>query len=320
MTSNQNNEESFAQAKIFIENHSKFVLLSHARTDGDDLGSILALTETLKSYGKTGIPVAVGGVPPSLKFLHGQNNVLDHFPEGEFDAIILSGCGDINRTGIPDLEKKGLPILNIDHHPDNKKYGAVNVVDATKSSVAELVYDFIKFLGTPITQEIAKSLLTGIFTDTGSFMHSNTTESTLKAAGEMVGIGARTDKIYSFTYNKDISSLKAWALAMENTKIDEENKLVFSILTEEDIQKIRELPDDAFTGFINFLQSVPECRVSMFMYQDGEYIKGSLRSEEDKNFNVSKLAKFFGGGGHKLASGFRVKGKVIKTENGWRIE
>jgi phosphoesterase RecJ-like protein len=171
-----------------------------------------------------------------------------------------------------------------------------------------------------MTQKIAKSLLTGMFTDTGSFMHSNTSESTLKAAGEMVSVGARTDKIHSFTYNKDISSLRAWALAMENTKIDEENKLVFSILTEEDINKIGELPDDAFTGFINFLQSVPECRVSMFMYQDGEYIKGSLRSEEDKNFNVSKLAKFFGGGGHKLASGFRVKGKVIKIDNGWRIE
>ncbi len=314
-----NNDQAFAEAKAFLDNHQRFILASHASTDGDDLGTILALTHVLKQQGKIAIPVAVGGVPPSLKFLPGQHDVVDGYPTGEFDAIILSGCGNIDRPRMPEVAASGLPILNIDHHPDNTHYGTVNVVDATKSSVAELTYDFLKFAGYEITPDISKVLLTGIFTDTGSFMHTNTTSDALQAAGEMVRAGARTDKIYSNTYTKDLLAMKAWAVAMENTRLDEENQIIVSVLSAEDMAGIGELSDEAFQGFVNFLQSVPNVRVALFMRQDGEYIKGSLRSEADRNFNVSKLAKFFGGGGHVLASGFRVKGTVVKTENGWKI-
>jgi len=318
---NNRNEEAFAAAKAFLDSHQRFLLVSHAHTDGDDLGSILAIAEILKSMGKVAVTAAIGGVPVSLKFLPGQQAARDHFPADEnFDAIILSGCSNPERTEMEEVVGSNLPMLNIDHHPDNKLYGTVNLVDRTKSSVAELVYDFIKFLGCPITPEISKDLLTGIFTDTGSFIHANTTAETLKAAGELVRAGARTDSIHAFTDSKNLPAMKAWAVAMENTKVDEKNKIVMSVLSEEDIKKIGPLPEDAFSGFINFLQTVPETKLAIFIYQDGEYLKGSIRSDEGKGFNVSKLAKLFGGGGHVLASGFRVKGKVFKTESGWRIE
>ena len=318
---NNGNEGAFAAAKAFLDTHQKFLLISHAHTDGDDLGSILAITEVLKSMGKLAVPAAVGGVPASLKFLPGQQAVRNHFPTDEnFEAIILSGCSNPERAEMDEVASSSLPMLNIDHHPDNKLYGSVNVVDRTKSSVAELVYDFIKFLGCQITPEISKDLLTGIFTDTGSFIHANTTAETLKVAGELVRAGARTDSIHASTDSKNLPAMKAWAVAMENTKVDEKNKIVMSVLSEEDIKKIGPLPEDVFGGFINFLQTVPETKLAIFIYQDGEYLKGSIRSDEGKNFNVSKLAKLFGGGGHVLASGFRVKGKVFKTESGWRIE
>jgi phosphoesterase RecJ-like protein len=318
---NNSNREAFAAAKAFLDSHKRFFLASHARTDGDDLGSVLAIVEILKSMGKYAVPAAAGGVPPSLKFLPGQHAVAEKFPTKEsFDAIILSGCSSPERTAMDEVIKSTLPILNIDHHPDNSLYGAVNVVDSTKSSVAELVYDFIKFLGQPITPEISKDLLTGIFTDTGSFIHANTSAETLKVAGELVEGGARTDSIHASTYTKDLSAMKAWAIAMENTKVDEKNKIVLSVLSDDDIQKIGMVNDDTFGGFVNFLQAVPNTRLAIFIYQDGEYVKGSIRSDTDRGFNVSKLAKFFGGGGHVLASGFRVKGKVTKTEKGWQIE
>jgi phosphoesterase RecJ-like protein len=107
---------------------------------------------------------------------------------------------------------------------------------------------------------------------------------------------------------------------MENTKVDEKNKIVLSVLSDEDIKKIGDVNDDTFGGFVNFLQTVPNTKLAIFIYQDGDYVKGSIRSDTDRGFNVSKLAKFFGGGGHVLASGFRVKGKVTKTEKGWKIE
>jgi phosphoesterase RecJ-like protein len=99
-----------------------------------------------------------------------------------------------------------------------------------------------------------------------------------------------------------------------------EYQIILSVLSEEDMERIGEVTDETFLGFVNFLQSVPNIRMALFMRQDGEYIKGSLRSEADKNFNVSKLAHFFGGGGHVLASGFRVKGTIVKTNNGWNIQ
>jgi phosphoesterase RecJ-like protein len=317
---NSGNQEAFAAAKAFLDSHQRFFLASHALTDGDDLGSVLAIVEVLKSMGKYAVPAAVGGVPPSLKFLPGQHAVIDNFHDDNFDAIILSGCSSPERTGMDEVTKSTVPILNIDHHPDNSLYGTVNVVDPTKSSVAELVYDFIKFLGQPVTPEISKDLLTGIFTDTGSFIHANTSAETLKVAGELVEGGARTDSIHASTYTKDLPAMKAWAIAMENTKVDEKNKIVLSVLSAEDIQKIGAVNDDTFGGFVNFLQTVPNTKLAIFIYQDGEYVKGSIRSDTDRGFNVSRLAKFFGGGGHVLASGFRVKGKVVKTVSGWKIE
>lgn len=315
------NNTAFAAAADFLERHSRFAIVSHARTDGDDLGSILALCSVIGGRGKHAVPIALGGVPPTLKFLPGQQDVVEVFDESDFDAIILSGCSQPARTGIPAIEKSTLPMLNIDHHPDNKMYGEVNLVDHTKSSVAELVFDFIRSMDEVVTPDISKALLTGIFTDTGSFMHSNTTSDALGAAAELMSTGARTDQIHSFTYKgKDLGAMKAWALAMENARIDLDNRIVISALSAEEMESIGTIPDDTFEGFTNFLSSVPEVRFAVFMRQDGEYIKGSIRSEEQGGFNVSKLAKLFGGGGHTQASGFTVKGKIVRTGDGWRIE
>jgi phosphoesterase RecJ-like protein len=207
-----NNDHAFAEAKAFLDTHERFVVISHASTDGDDLGTVLAFTSILKHQGKIAIPAAIGGVPPSLKFLTGQQDVVDGFPLGEFDALILSGCGNVDRPRMPEIAAGSLPILNIDHHPDNTRYGTVNIVDPSKSSVAELTFDFFKYAGYEITPDISKALLTGIFTDTGSFMHANTTSGALLAAGKMVQAGARTDKIYSHTQNKDLTTMKAWSI------------------------------------------------------------------------------------------------------------
>ncbi len=323
MSETNNNLQNFEAAYDFIKNHSTFIMATHAHTDGDDLGSMLAMHQVLKSMGKHSVPVANGGVPAGLKFLPQQNEVLENVQEDNFDAIILFGCSNVGRTELEKIMAGGLPILNIDHHPDNKLFGGVNLVDKNKSSVAELIYDFIKFIGAELTTDISKCLLTGMFTDTGSFMHSNTQASTLNAAAELLKNGVRIDKIYSSTYkgNKDENVLKAWAKAIENTRIDNENQIVLSVVTEDDLKDIGDLPEDCFGGFIDNLNSIPNTKFSIFIRQEGEFIKGSIRSEERKNIDVSALAKLFGGGGHKLASGFKMKGKIHRDLQGaWRVE
>lgn len=315
----------FEDAKRFISNGKSFLLITHPKTDGDDLGSALAMAEILEKSGKNFTLVAKGGVPASLQFLPKQNLVLGdiNFPvtNEKFDGVITFGCNNKARAGFKQIEETSLPFLNIDHHIDNTRFGDVNLVEPEKSSVAELMFEFIKFLGADITPDTAKCLLTGMFTDTGSFMHSNTQSTTLAAASELMKYGARVDRIFNSTYaNKDVNTLKAWGKALENARIDKNNGIAISAITAEEMAELGDLPDDAFGGIAETLNTIPGTKFSIFMRQEGDMIKGSLRSEERKNVDVSAIAKHLGGGGHKLASGFNFPGKIVRTENGWRIE
>lgn len=313
---------NFAKAKQLIEKSQRVLLTTHERTDGDDFGSISALAIYLEGLGKHIVRAVTGGVPENLAFLPQSRKTLAEFPEMEnFDLLIISGCSNLARAGQNSLGEFSGPILNIDHHPDNALYGAVNLVEAAKSSVAELVYDFFRFCGWPVNADVATCLLTGIFTDTGSFMHSNTQASTLKAAGYLMACGARVDKIASHTYQgKNFITLKAWAKALENLYYDAKHKLLYSVIQAGDLAELAQLPAGAFEGFVETLNKVPEAKFAMFLRQDGPAIKGSLRSDPFKGVDVSQIAKLLGGGGHKWASGFTVIGKLGKTARGqWQI-
>lgn len=317
---------NFETAKQFITSKNCFLMASHSRTDGDDGGSMIAMSIALESMGKKTTLVADGGVPAGLQFLPRQNTILSELPNKatseNYDGVILFGCGRKTRVGFEEIINSNLPVLNIDHHPDNQMYGTVNLVDPQKSSVAELVYDFFKYMQTDFNSDIAKCLLTGMFTDTGSFMHSNTQPSTLIAAGELMKYGARIDKIYESTYqSKDLVSLKAWAKAIENTRLLNDNKVAISVMTQEDLDNLGEVSSSAFEGFVETLNKIPGIKFALFLRQDGDQVKGSLRSEENKNVDVSFLAHLFGGGGHKLASGFEIPGKITKQKDGsWKID
>jgi phosphoesterase RecJ-like protein len=326
-------KQAFEQAKNLIDRSANILLTMHERMDGDDGGALLAMGQQLEQMGKRVYYAIKKGVPPNLSFLPNANKIADDIDHqnfsaeggsasgGDFDLLITFGCSEIERTGSLKIENLKLKIINIDHHPDNTGFGHVNVVDPKKSSVAELVYDFFLFNHWPITKDIATCLLTGIITDTGGFMHSNTQSSTLKAAAELTRKGAQTHKIIKQTYkNKSPLTLKAWGKAMENSYYDEKNKIIYSVMTDKDLAEFTSLPQAAFEGFVETLNTMPEAKFAMFLRQDGGIIKGSLRSDTFKNIDVSKIAHIFGGGGHKLASGFSVSGKLMKDELGkWKV-
>lgn len=314
-------QEHFIKAKHLIDNSQSILLTMHERMDGDDGGSVLAMAHLLETIGKKVTSTIKFGVPPSLEFLPGSHKILEDITHKEFDLLITFGCGEKDRCGIENILQLKVPTLNIDHHPDNKLFGDVNIVDAQKSSVAELVYDFFVFNSWKITKDIATCLLTGIITDTGSFMHNNTTASALKTAAELMKKGARSSKIVKHTYkNKTPNTFFAWSKAIENSFYDPKNKIIFSIITEGDLKEIGELPKAAFDGLAETLNTVPEAKMAMFLRQDGEVIKGSLRSEEHKGINVAKIARLLGGGGHTLAAGFSLAGTLTKDETGtWKV-
>ena len=314
-------ETEFAKAKSLFETAQNILLTMHEGMDGDDGGSILALLHFLESQHKRVVAVVKNGVPEALSFLPGSQKILENLPETQFDLLVTFGCASTARTGLEKILSLDAPTINFDHHPDNAFFGAVNLVDKAKSSVAELVYDFFKFCTWPISQEVATCLLTGIITDTGRFMHANTQSSTLHAASDLMSKGARTTKINKHTFkNKKPAVLKAWAKAMENSRYDSKNKIITSAITEEDLFALGSLPKSAFEGFVETLNTIPEAKLALFIRQEGSVIKGSLRSDTHKNVDVSKVAKLFGGGGHKLAAGFSLPGKISKdTEGKWQI-
>lgn len=311
----------FEQAKQLLEQSDSILLTTHERTDGDDLGSVLALAHHLKNSGKRVAIVISGGLPDSLQYLPMSEIVTEELPAKQFDTLVVSGCSDKSRIRHEAILELNIPTLNLDHHPDNKMFGTVNVVDANKSAVAELTYDFFNFCGWKITHEIALCLLTGIVTDTGIFMHSNTKASTLAAAADLVGRGARISTVTKHTYEgKDINSLKAWAHVLENAHYDSSKQMIYSIVTTEELEKMGNPPLSAFEGIVETLNKVPEAKFAMFLKQDNERIKGSLRSEEHKGVDVQAIAESMGGGGHKLAAGFSMLGTLARNSQGkWEV-
>ncbi len=314
-------ENSFQLARELIEKHERIIVCSHEYTDGDDLGAILTIGKVLDDLGKTTLRLARGGVPDSLLFLPGQDKVAGELPADyeSYDLLITVGCGNLARGGFAELEEWQKPILNIDHHHDTQMFGTVNVWDETCAANCELIYLLLKAWGVEIDKTMAQHLLTGIFTDTGGFRHANVRALTLEIAAELLRRGAKLDLISRFTTSqKELPVLRAWALALENAKFDKAKQLVYTVVPEEELKKIGATEED-LEGVVELLNTIPGAKFSMVLKQRGDEVKGSLRSETYKGVDVSRIARAFGGGGHKLAAGFKFKGKIEKTAEGWKI-
>lgn len=316
---------SFNKLKNIIEVNNNFLLIGHESPDGDCLGSLLAFSEFLKSRDKEVDIACKDKTPIVFKFLPGVENIKNDFLMGSYEAIFLLDNGDFKRTGFSDrlkeLNKKKVPIINIDHHQKNDlwKFANINYVNDEASSTSELVYDIILGLGGEITPAIATSLLCGIYTDTGGFQHVNTKERVLEITADLLGKGARlkdiTKNLSSF---RTTSMLRLWGIALSRLKFDAKTGIATSLVTEKDIKKTNATEDDV-SGLVNLINSIPESKVALLLYDYGDgRIKGSLRTEKD-NVDVSKIAKEYGGGGHKRAAGFKVEGKVVEETDGWRI-
>ncbi|EKE15588.1 MAG: hypothetical protein ACD_11C00127G0001, partial [uncultured bacterium] len=204
--------------------------------------------------------------------------------------------------------------------PDITIKADVRIINPKKSSVCEIIYDFFIFSKIDINRKMATYLMLGILSDTGNFQHSNTTTKVMEIASELMKKGASFSKIIESTFsNKKMSTLKLWSIAFEKAKINPKNGMIITVLTEQDIEQCDASTED-IGQVASILNTVPGTRFSLILSErEGGTIKGSLRSEEYKGVDVSEIAHKFGGGGHKLASGFTVKGKIVETETGWKI-
>lgn len=309
-----------------INQSSRVLLISHEYPDGDALGSMLALKLALEKKEKLITCFCASNVPDVFNFLPQSRCVRQDFLLGDFDLIIILDCGDSRRTGFSDRLKEfsrhKRKIINIDHHPKNDlhKIARINIIDYDASSTSEIVYELIRQLKIPIDKDIALGLLCGIYTDTASFKHSNTTPKTLKIASELLRKGARLKKITENVINShSVASLRLWGIALSRLSVNKQYCIASSALTMDDIKLCNATKEDV-AGIVNMINTLPDINISLFLYQlDTDTIKGSLRTEKS-SVNVSKLAQLFGGGGLKKASGFTIKGKILVEGNRFRVK
>lgn len=310
----ENRAESLQLVWRALHAGEKFFVAGHLNPDGDSLGCTLALTSLLERMGKQVYAYCAPAVGADLQFLPGFSNLhVGQLPtQPDFDTVILLECSDRKRGG--DLEAvltAAKTLVNIDHHLVSNAYGHVNHIDSGASSTAEIIFQLFEesggdFLPTP---DEATCLYTGVVTDTGRFVHSNTTAEALRVASALVALGADVNKINQIIYfTKPYIELKVLGRALEKMHLRFDNKYSEIILTRHDFESLGATPAQT-QGIVSQPTMIPGVEVSALLKEEPDKISVNLRSRGAAD--VSKIAQTFGGGGHARAAGFKVTGKTI---------
>ncbi len=304
-----------------LKGSRRILIAAHEHPDGDAVGSALALMHALRLQGKT-VTVYTPDPPPDyLSFLPGFDAVIHDKPIVlEFDTVVVLDCTQLYRAHLATELADHPHVIVIDHHVGNDEGGSLNVVVPAAAATAHILMELFRMGDVPITRDMATCLLTGIFTDTGSFMHDSTTPEILEMASELMSRGARLSHIAHETYQKkELPALRIWGEAFSRVMVSETTGAAVSIITYEDLAHYGATRDD-LDGVVNMLNTLPQATFALLLteYEPGK-IKGSLRSEPQKGIDVSILAQKLGGGGHKLAAGFEVEGHIVRHDGQWRI-
>lgn len=316
-----NFKKEFKTIKYIVEKSENILLFAHSRPDADTVGANLAFFYYLKNLGKNAEVACFDEFPQYLRELANFDfkNPAD-LDLKKYDSVIAMDSVERGFEKIRnDLTDKQALIL-VDHHPDITMEGDVKIVDAGYSSASEIVFDYFKFNGVNINSQMATLLLMGILGDTGNLQHANTSPKVMHTAAELLNRGASVAKISKVIFsNNSFSTLKLWGRALEKAKINPRNGMIVTVVTKKDLEDCKASHDDT-AEISSILNTVPETSFSLVLSErENGIIKGSLRSEKYKGVDVSEIAHRFGGGGHKLASGFEIKGKILETKDGWKV-
>jgi|SRR5579864_30067 len=289
-----------------IEQRQDFLLTSHARPDGDAIGSLLALSGILQAMGKTAEVIMSDPVPVIYKPLpYADRIVHTSHVNGNHEAAILLECDSVQRSRIQGLERCFL--ISIDHHVTGKPFAAVNWIDPGACACAEMVYRLGKAAGVKITPDIATCLYTAVLTDTGSFSYAPTSAHTFDLARQLVEDGANPVRIaQSIYFSSPASKMRLLGAALSRLQL--EGHTAWMSVTREDMDRCQALEEDC-EGLVNYALGIAGIEVAMFFRELPDHrVRVSMRSKGA--VNVSDVAAEFGGGGHQCASGFAVHGPL----------
>jgi phosphoesterase RecJ-like protein len=286
-----------------IRSRHRFVVTSHARPDGDGIGSALACGQILRVMGKDAVVVMHDGVPRIYQNLPFAELAVQADTVPDNDAVILLECDSTRRTLLEGLDKSFL--INIDHHASGRNFANVNWIDSSVMATAELVFRLARLACVPVDRDIATCLYTALMTDTGSFMFEGTNEHTFTVARELVLAGADPAQCARPIYfGHSAAKMRLLGAALSNLHRD--GPLAWISVTQDEMQQFEAREEDC-EGLVNYALSIADVQVAVFFRElpDGRF-RVSLRSKGE--VNVSTVAEHFGGGGHKCASGCAING------------
>ena len=298
-----------------LENRKTAVILGHTNPDGDCVGSCLAVYNYLRDYfPQVDVTVYLEWPAEKFRYLRGFDQICTEVP-GQFqtDLCICLDSGDRERLGAFSgfLGAAG-KVLCVDHHVTNTRYGDVNVVEPDASATCEVLFGLMD--EEKISRETAECLYTGIVHDTGVFQYSNTSIRTMEIAGKLMAKGIDFSTIISESfYQKTYVQNQVLGRALLESILFCDGQCIFSVMRKKDMEFYGVTSKD-MEGIVEQLRSTAGVECAIFLYEkEFQEFKVSMRSK--KKVDVSRVAAYFGGGGHVRAAGCTMNGRIHDVIN-----
>jgi phosphoesterase RecJ-like protein len=308
---------TFEEIGKVLRDHQRFAILGHVRPDGDALGSQLALALSLQQLGKDVRVWNEDGMLEKYSFLP-RAELLTKPPATaeDVDVAIALDTAIQNRLGTALAAVGKVKIwINIDHHLSNPGYGDLVIVDPSAPATGEIIFNLIKSQGLPLNHDIAENLYAAISTDTGSFQYPKTSARTFEIAAELVRVGGLdvgkiSQQLYESYPRRRLELLRELLRTM---RFEFGGCAASFSLTLKTAADLAVLPEDN-EGLIDHLRAIRGVIVAVFFEElaDGK-VRVSMRSK-DEAVDVCAICQKFGGGGHTLAAGARVRGSLAEVE------
>lgn len=291
-----------------IGSNQRFLVTSHARPDGDAVGSVLAFSMLLDQLGKDCTAVLADPVPFIYRGLPQVERIAHSVPSNErFDVAIVLECDGVSRTGFDTLNASAM--VNLDHHESARPFATLNWIDTNACAVAEMVFAVIRAAEASVTSAMATCLYTAVLTDTGAFSYRGTTSRTFALAEQLVGFGADASEIARQVYfSNPVSKMRLLGRVLANLHC--EGELSWAWVTQEDMRCAGAAEEDC-EGAVNYLIGIDGIEAAVFLREmpgDSGRFRLSLRSKG--KVDVAHVAELLGGGGHRNASGCTLDGPL----------
>ena len=309
----------WSEMAAMVQQHERWLLMTHIRPDADGLGSQLALAEAMTALGKKPRVVIASPLLPRYRFLDPQRETIEQFDANDssfrdVDAILVMDTGTWNQLGDfgPFMQSMNVPKAVIDHHRTQDDLGGKRFVDIQAEATGRLAYEIISALQVPISATMAHRMFMALALDTGWFRHANTTPETFALAGELTRLGAEPTKLYEQLFeSSNLPRLRLIGIALERLQTHAEGQIACTEIMLADYTTTAAVPGDT-EELINYPRSIEGVEIAMIFIEQPE--GGTKVSFRSRSADVSKLAEQFQGGGHKLAAGARTELPLSETK------